>query len=233
VTKPILFSLLIMSSGIMFGIAKSSLHVPTQLLAFAVAMLGFFFAKLYGHSTPHLYKGNSHHTLGWIMFLLLIIQMVVGIVRKIANAVARSKGTYEQLESAHLMHSSSSFTADGHASSSSSTRSKTSGETLRMNEFDHDKHHLANYEEDEDEEICLSPTTLAPVDENPGFTMRLFNAVSPFIPKFVKTAFVALADNSFTNVVCRYYHLMMGRTFILLIFTQTLSGLVVYHGVCR
>ncbi|KAG0746782.1 hypothetical protein G6F57_002183 [Rhizopus arrhizus] len=224
---------ILMPLGIMFGIAKSSLHVPTQLLAFAVAMLGFFFAKLYGHSTPHLYKGNSHHTLGWIMFLLLIIQMVVGIVRKIANAVARSKGTYEQLESAHLMHSSSSSTADGHASSSSSTRSKTSGETLRMNEFDHDKHHLVNYEEDEDEEMCLSPTTLASVDENPGFTMRLFNAVSPFIPKFVKTAFVALADNSFTNVVCRYYHLMMGRTFILLIFTQTLSGLVVYHGVCR
>ncbi|PHZ14967.1 uncharacterized protein RHIMIDRAFT_199398 [Rhizopus microsporus ATCC 52813] len=231
VTMMVLSFWILMPLGIMFGIAKSSLHVPTQLLAFAVAMLGFFFAKLYGHSTPHLYKGNSHHTLGWIMFLLLIIQMAVGIVRKIANAVARSNGEYERLqeEQAHLMGQSPSSSS----SSTSDRHSEASGETLHMNEFDYDKHRQHHYEDEEDE-VCMTPTEIvAPMEEKPTVTMRLFNAVSPFIPKFMKNAFVMFAYNPFTKVVCRYYHMIMGRTFILLVFTQTLSGLVVYHGVCR
>lgn len=214
----------------MFGIAKSSLHVPTQILAFIVAMFGFFFAKLYGHSTPHLYKGNSHHTLGWIMFLLLIIQMIVGVVRKVANAVARSTD-YERLEeSSHLMNSASS-------SRNSEHRSEASGDTLHMNDFEYDKHsdsdHHPQQESDEEHELCLSPTTMSLAEEKPSLTMRLFNHLSPYIPKFMKSAFVALADNRFTKVFCRYYHMIMGRTFVVLIFTQTLSGLVVYHGVCR
>jgi hypothetical protein len=61
----------------------------------------------------------------------------------------------------------------------------------------------------------------------------MFNAASPYIPKIVKNAFVTLAYNSFTKTVCRHYHQIMGRTFVILIFVQTLSGLVVYHGVCR
>lgn len=188
----------------MLGIAKSSLHVPVQLLAFCFAIVGFFFGKMYGHSTPHLYEGNSHHTLGWILFLILIVQMVVGIVRKIANAV----GKIHHYESINQTDTSSSMSV------SSSDHSEASIDTLHMNTaFDFDK----------EEEVYKRETV----------TTRLFNAVSPYIPKMIKQAFVALAYNKFTKVVCRYYHMIMGRTFVVLIFVQTLSGLVVYHGVCR
>lgn len=181
----------------MLGIAKSSIHVPVQLLAFCFAMVGFLFGKLYGHSTPHLYQSNSHHTLGWVMFLLLIIQMIIGIMRKIANAVGKTNHyqTVEQTDE----------------SSSSSRMSETSSETLHTSSFDFDKE-------------AYKPETV---------TARLFNAVSPYIPEVIKGAFVTLAYNQFTKVFCRYCHMVMGRTFIILIFIQTLSGLVVYHGVCR
>jgi hypothetical protein len=230
----------------MLGIAKSSLHVPVQILAFCAAMVGFFFAKLYGHSTPHLYSGNSHHSLGWVLFLFLIIQMAVGVVRKIANAVARSTASYERLqeESTNLISANRYHHGSSSSSSSSSHSDRASGETLHMNEFEFDKHehqssshHNSDQdsidEEDELEELnmSISNTELSPKKET--ITIRAFNAVSPYIPKIVKTAFVTLAYNPFTKVVCRYYHMIMGRTFIVLIFVQTLSGLVVYHGVCR
>ncbi|KAG1472959.1 hypothetical protein G6F56_001231 [Rhizopus delemar] len=182
VTMMVLSFWVLIPLGIMFGIAKSSLHVPTQILAFIVAMFGFFFAKLYGHSTPHLYKGNSHHTLG--------------VVRKVANAVARSTD-YERLEeSSHLMNSASS-------SRNSEHRSEASGDTLHMNDFEYDKHsdsdHHPQQESDEEHELCLSPTTMSLAEEKPSLTMRLFNHLSPYIPKFMKSAFVALADNRFTK----------------------------------
>lgn len=229
----------------MFGIARSSLHMPVQLLSFCFALVGFFFAKLYGHSTPHLYKGNSHHTLGWILFVFMIAQMSVGVVRKIANAIGRSNSEYERLQEQEqhqhfLNHASSSST-----SSTSDRHSEASGETLNMNEFhEYDKHNsrrssshnFAIDDEDdveEDDFLVHHPLPTTTASQNNSIVMRAFNKVSPYIPKIIKNGFVLLAYNPFTKVVCRYFHMIMGRTFIVLIFVQTLSGLVVYHGVCR
>ncbi|KAI8984637.1 hypothetical protein BDF20DRAFT_860992 [Mycotypha africana] len=241
----------LMPIGIMLGIAKSSFHVPVQLLAFCFAMAGFFFAQLYGHSTPHLYKGNSHHTLGWILFLFMLIQMSVGVVRKIANAVGRrSSNAYERLQEVQQRE----FIRSGTSSSSSDHQSEASGDTLHMNEFDLDKqeyrrssnpeinnaNHSTDYEDDpegaeENDQLVssLNDNRSKVVFEKEPVTMRLFNLASPYIPSIVKDGFVMLAYNPFTKVVCRYFHMIMGRTFIVLIFVQTLSGLVVYHGVCR
>ncbi|KAI7894363.1 uncharacterized protein EV154DRAFT_498522 [Mucor mucedo] len=191
VTMMVLAFWVLMPIGIMLGIAKSSLHVPVQLGAFVFAMVGFFFAKLYGHSTPHLYAGNSHHTLGWILFLFLCVQMLVGVIRKISNAIARNT-SYQILD----------------PETEERRQSESSGETLQNGEFDFDK------------EDYLPQS-------------RLYTFVSTYTPTLVKNAFVAVAYNSFTKVVCKYYHMVMGRTFIVLAFVQTLSGLVVYHGVCR
>lgn len=213
----------------MLGIAKSSLHVPIQLLSFCFAMVGFFFAKLYGHSTPHLYAGNSHHTLGWVLFLFLIVQMTVGVVRKIANAVGkRTDAAYEQIQQREQLLPSSSSSAPS-SSASSDNHSEASGETLHMHDLEFDKHGSRCSQSWEEEEHDIPSISQQPE----GVVMRMFIAVSPYIPNIVKNAFVTVAYNQFTTVVCRYYHLFMGRTFIVLIFVQTLSGLVVYHGVCR
>lgn len=213
----------------MLGIAKSSLHVPIQLLSFCFAMAGFFFAKLYGHSTPHLYAGNSHHTLGWVLLLFLIVQMTVGVVRKIANAVGkRTNATYEQIQQREQLLPSSSASS----STSSDHHSEASGETLHMHDFQFDKHEPTRHSQSLEEQGDDLPS-LTPQQSKEGVVMRMFNVVSPYIPNVVKNAFVTVAYNPFTTVVCRYYHLVMGRTFIVLIFVQNLSGLVVYHGVCR
>ncbi|KAF7722359.1 hypothetical protein EC973_003204 [Apophysomyces ossiformis] len=206
---------ILMPIGVMLGIARSSLHVPTQLLAFGVALFGFFFGQMYGHTTPHLYKGNVHHSMGWILFLFLLAQLAVGIVRKIANAVGRSQEVnYDRLETVHLMN---------RPSSSSDHHSDASMETLR--------HHAE--EEENEEDFLYDKQTNIMQEEKPSLVLRVFNVILPYIPKFVKSAFVTMAYNPFTKTACRWFHLILGRVFIVLIFTQTISGLVVYHGVCR
>ncbi|KAI9489278.1 hypothetical protein BDB00DRAFT_884543 [Zychaea mexicana] len=228
----------LMPLGIMFGIGRSSLHVPVQILTFIVALFGYFFGKLYGHSVPHLYAGNVHHSMGWIIFLLMIAQLSVGVVRKIANAVGRSQqdaaAHYDRLESVHLVNRSAS-------SSSSDHHSEHSEETLHNNSHSSDGDGFRYDKEEEDEDnIAMSPIDLEEEDpvmmrhnEKPSLINRLFDKLLPYIPNIVKKVFVATAYNPFTNVVCRYWHTIVGRVFVILIFTQTLSGLVVYHGVCR
>ncbi|KAG2232601.1 hypothetical protein INT48_009810 [Thamnidium elegans] len=166
---------ILMPIGIMLGIARSSLHVPVQLLSFCFAMAGFLFGKLYGHSTPHLYESNSHHTLGWILFLFLIIQVIVGMIRKVANAIGKTSHyqTVEQTEE---------------SSSSSSRTSEASSETLHMSSFDFDKE-------------AYKPEAV---------TTRLFNAVSPYIPKPMKDAFVTLASWEVLGCIA---HLIKGGIF--------------------
>jgi hypothetical protein len=170
--------------------------------------------------------------MGWFLFLILWGQVLVGVVRKIANAVARSRSDahYDRLETVHLVgraESSSSSTADSHQQ-----RSQTSEDTLKDDEdFQYNKDNIVmSPVELEDAEF---PSTFEEPEEKPTIVMRTFNIVKPFIPNFIKRAFVVTAHNSFTVTVCRWAHLLTGRVFPLLIFIQTLSGMVVYAGVCR
>ncbi|KAI9012512.1 hypothetical protein CLU79DRAFT_770273 [Phycomyces nitens] len=218
--------------GIMFGIARSSLHLPTQILCFITAMFGFFFAKLYGHTTPHLYSGNSHHSMGWSLFLLLIVQMSVGVLRKVANAVGRmNTASYNQLENVRLVRSSSS-------SSSSSSRPDrhsvaSSADTLHHNE-DHG-YRPTKGEDDEDDDNNSLEDPLDSIDIEPQTKSHWYHRLdfTNRVPSSVKRVCKILAHNPLTTTCFRHLHQILGRVFPVLIFVQTLSGLVVYHGVCR
>ncbi|ORZ18200.1 hypothetical protein BCR42DRAFT_490824 [Absidia repens] len=254
----------LMPMGVMFGIARSPFHVPVQIIAFAVAVLGYFFGHLYAHSTPHLYAGNSHHKLGWIIFIFLLAQIAVGVVRKIAKAVGKTQqegggGVYESLteENVRLVRPSSSYfsresshthVGDSHSEGSietlhhnhgnyhdaSSINATTAATTKVENDDTDDQVNRLSMEEEgdhllDDDDILMMMTP----QEKPSVGMRVVNAILPYIPQLIKTAFVRTAYNPFTKTICRHFHSILGRIMIILIFTQTLSGLVVYHGVCR
>ncbi|CAO3594551.1 unnamed protein product [Absidia cylindrospora] len=267
---------ILMPMGVMFGIARSSLHVPTQIVAFLVALGGFFFGHWYAHSTPQLYAGNSHHKLGWIIFLFLVAQMTVGVVRKIANAVGKTqqlqqqgRGAYESLTEANVRQVHRSYQQQQHQlQRHCDSHSEGSMETLHHNNSNHSdedtpatakvetdhgdgdnptvtRNNRLSMDGDEDgidvdllqEDDPMTMMMMMNMDgqheKRPSLWTRAIHAVLPWIPRIIKTAFVRTAYNQFTKTICRYFHSVLGRVFIILIFTQTISGLVVYHGVCR
>lgn len=71
------------------------------------------------------------------------------------------------------------------------------------------------------------------LNEKIPFKKRIMITILPFIPDFVKRAFKAAADNRFTNTFRRIFQQYLSHVFVLLIFTQIISGMVVYHGVYR
>lgn len=204
----------------MFGVAKSNFHLPVQILTVIFASFGFFFGKLYGHSSPNLYEGNVHHSFGWVLFILLVVQVSGGLVRKIANAVKNHKDEANGFEQIGLI---SREPCVGRSDS------VTSDSTLHHN---NDEFEERNYEMGDDYEL-ETEDPLSHISEEPSIMKRVMDSISPHIPVFIKHGFKAAADNRFTNTFCRVLHFGLGRIFVLLAFTQTISGMVVYHGVCR
>ncbi|KAF1806813.1 hypothetical protein V8B55DRAFT_1459886 [Mucor lusitanicus] len=215
----------LMPMGIMLGVAKSSLHVPIQILAVIFAMFGFFFGKLYGHSAPHLYEGNVHHSLGWALFALLITQVVGGFVRKIANAIKSHVAQSDRYETIGLVNQQQGSLSS--PAGSERSNSIISESTLHNNPDD------MSFEDESMTDAEAEDPLLYSLNEKEPLFKRMTNAILPFVPGIVKRGFEAAADNRFTNTVCRIFHQSLGRVFVLLVFTQTISGMVVYHGVCR
>ncbi|OAD02438.1 hypothetical protein MUCCIDRAFT_11833, partial [Mucor lusitanicus CBS 277.49] len=198
----------LMPMGIMLGVAKSSLHVPIQILAVIFAMFGFFFGKLYGHSAPHLYEGNVHHSLGWALFALLITQVVGGFVRKIANAIKSHVAQSDRYETIGLVNQQQGSLSS--PAGSERSNSIISESTLHNNPDD------MSFEDESMTDAEAEDPLLYSLNEKEPLFKRMTNAILPF-----------------TNTVCRIFHQSLGRVFVLLVFTQTISGMVVYHGVCR
>ncbi|EPB87409.1 hypothetical protein HMPREF1544_05835 [Mucor circinelloides 1006PhL] len=214
----------LMPMGIMLGVAKSSLHVPIQILTVIFAMFGFFFGKLYGHSAPHLYQGNVHHSLGWALFALLITQVVGGFVRKISNAIKNHVAESDRYETIGLVNQQGSSSSPAGSERSNSIMSES---TLHNNRDD------MSFEDESMTDVETEDPLAYSFNEKTSLFKRMTIAILPFIPNVVKRGFEIAADNRFTNTFCRILHQSLGRVFVLLVFTQTISGMVVYHGVCR
>ncbi|KAI9787725.1 MAG: hypothetical protein M1839_000256 [Geoglossum umbratile] len=68
--------------GVMLSIAQSHIHTPVQILFLIINTLGVVLGTMYNARTPDLYRGNSHHKLGWALTWLAGIYMVVGLLSK-------------------------------------------------------------------------------------------------------------------------------------------------------
>lgn len=56
----------ILPVSLMLSVARSRYHLPAQVLFHVANGLGVITGFVYNHSTPDLYKGNSHHPIGWV-----------------------------------------------------------------------------------------------------------------------------------------------------------------------
>jgi hypothetical protein len=57
----------VMPVSLVLSVARSRYHLPAQVLFHTLNGLGVFTSFVYNHSTPDLYKHNSHHPIGWVV----------------------------------------------------------------------------------------------------------------------------------------------------------------------
>lgn len=74
------------SLAVMLSIAQSRFTLVLQLAFLGVNMLGVILATVYNAKTPDLYPNNAHHTIGWVATWVMVAQVTVGLVGRIAGA---------------------------------------------------------------------------------------------------------------------------------------------------
>ena len=67
--------------GVMLSIARSRLVIPTQFAFLTLNALGLVFGAIYNSNTPDFYENNAHHKLGWVVSLMVSIQVVLGLLQ--------------------------------------------------------------------------------------------------------------------------------------------------------
>lgn len=79
----------------MLSLARSRLGLPTQLFFLSVNACGLLLGGIYSRNTPDLYKGNIHHTFGWVVTWIVSAQAVIGVIRLYASGKTHA-GKFEE-----------------------------------------------------------------------------------------------------------------------------------------
>jgi len=84
-----------------FGLSKSWLYYPTQLVFIGGNFLGIACSILYNVRTPDLYPSNIHHKLGWVIMGLLTIHTAMGVLWRQSSGSVESVGSKGKLEGSY------------------------------------------------------------------------------------------------------------------------------------
>lgn len=80
----------------MLSLSRSRLGLPAQLLFLTVNACGLLLGGIYNRNTPNLYKGNIHHTFGWVVTWIVSAQAVIGLIRLYASENTHAGESDEQ-----------------------------------------------------------------------------------------------------------------------------------------
>lgn len=115
----------------MLSLARHRRTLVVQLLFLSVNGLGLLLGLIYNGKVPNLYENNLHHTMGWIVSLVVFVQCVLGIMK----SYTRDKriGNFSSEEQAAFIPSPANVTERLQA-----TQTSTSSERYR---YSHDSGH--------------------------------------------------------------------------------------------
>ena len=93
-------------SGVMFSIARSTAAFPTQVIFLSINTAGLVFGTIYNSSTPDSYERNVHHSIGWIVSAIVVVQVGLGVLGRIT--LRRRKDRHAPMPRRHSNHNSES-----------------------------------------------------------------------------------------------------------------------------
>ncbi|TDZ51563.1 putative membrane protein [Colletotrichum trifolii] len=120
--------------AVMLSVARSRYTLALQFLFLATNAIGVLLGAIYNRSIPDLYPNNAHHKLGWVVTVLVVVQVVIGLFDRAAGALRgesrwpRSR-PQTKAESQSFMPVSSAAMAEHHRVSGSPYSSRFSNDS--------------------------------------------------------------------------------------------------------
>lgn len=221
----------VMPLAIMLSGARSRWHLPAQVVFHVFNGLGVFAGFVYNHSTPDLYKNNSHHPLGWVVTAFTIAWTIMSFYtaygeyqssRRASMAhdrhiTVQSMAQYDQL---HSPYNKEFIPRDSRDSGQGTERNSASLFGSRQNSSD------SIFRMGEEPEDGLDDEATGPDAEKRGFLGN--NRVDRFISRSVKRFSTQRASS-----VVRFIQIFLEKVLLLLGFAALTTGFVVSGGIFR
>ncbi|KFY33436.1 hypothetical protein V494_07650 [Pseudogymnoascus sp. VKM F-4513 (FW-928)] len=83
--------------AVMLSISRSKLNLFAQTGFFIINSGGVILAMLYNGRTPDLYPHNAHHTIGWLITWVTVVQICLALITASAKLRGESKNSEERL----------------------------------------------------------------------------------------------------------------------------------------
>lgn len=76
----------------MLSLARSRYTLVLQFVFVATNAFGVLAGAIYNGNTPDLYPNNAHHKLGWIVTCVVLAQVVIGLLGRVAGTLKSNAG---------------------------------------------------------------------------------------------------------------------------------------------
>ncbi|OIW26401.1 hypothetical protein CONLIGDRAFT_706645 [Coniochaeta ligniaria NRRL 30616] len=86
--------------AIMLSLVRSRYTLIVQFVFIAANAFGILLGVIYNANTPDLYPNNAHHKLGWIVTWVVLAQVVIGLLGRVAGVLKGGPGS-ERLSREH------------------------------------------------------------------------------------------------------------------------------------
>lgn len=221
-----------MPISLMLSVARSRFHLPAQLVFHLLNGVGVFTSFVYNHSTPDLYKHNSHHPVGWIVTSLTIAWTLMSLFVAYSEYKSKREASGGRSMASHTMFrrnlfkryrdqtSSRSSRDSGHGternSASLMSSRQNSQDSFHREEPESPMHNVAFDNNDDDD------------DQSEKRGLLGDNRVDRFISRHVQRFSTPRASK-----ILRGVQIVLEKFLLILGFTAGTTGFVVWGGIFR
>ena len=223
----------LMPMALMLSVARSKFHLPAQVVFHILNGLGVFTSFVYNHSTPDLYKHNSHHPIGWVVTSFTIAWTLMSLF--VAYSEYKSKrGTSGGHSTASLaMFRNNIFQRYRDQTSSRSSRDSGHGTERNSASLFGSRQNSQDsfYPKPEDPESPMHDVAFNKEDEDDQSEKHGLlgnNRVDRFISRHVHRFSTPRASK-----IVRGTQIVLEKFLLLLGFTAVTTGFVVWGGIFR
>lgn len=217
----ILAWIIVMPVAVALSTARSRYHLPAQLLFHLVNGLGVFTGFIYNHTTPDLYKNNSHHPIGWVVNSFAVVWTLTSLYTAYSEYRFKRRTSSGLPLAAQLQQEqeySDQYPGRWSRDSALGHSRQNSSDSVHQKEDGTEDVPLGDGHTDDDYD-----------DEAPG--KRVFlgnNRVDRFVSRFVERL-----STPHTSHFVRFSQIFLEKILFLLGFLALSTGCVVYGGIFR
>ena len=223
----------LMPMSLMLSVARSRFHLPAQVVFHIFNGLGVFTSFVYNHSTPDLYKHNSHHPIGWVVTSFTIAWTLMSLFVAYSEYKSKRGTAGGHSTASHAMFRRNIFQRYRDQTSSRSSRDsghgteRNSASLLGSRQNSQDSFHP----KPEDPESPMHDVAFNNDDEDDQSEKHGLlgnNRVDRFISRHVHRFSTPRASK-----IVRGTQIVLEKFLLLLGFTAVTTGFVVWGGIFR